>query len=329
MSGYLSNLISRTFEPQVAVQPSLAPLFGRLDPELESSTAKLPLEGESLVEAVPSIARTPTRPDTPAEAPTIDRAGARQVTPTERPKPASAPIDEIDTPAANTTHRLSSPDPSLRSESLPSAPRLDEPARQVMSPPKREPPPLTAEAVTTKPAAVEPATEVLQVFELRAVERTPMPTPRAEVRSQDVAPAAKAPTEPVLRGDVERYYSRNQPLGSKEHDGPRPSAVRQVRSNEKNYIFDGSQPMTAFPSRRAEADRSPPPPPRIIPARSEPRVAPTQPPAPAPQPTIHVTIGRIEVRAATPAQPNKPARAPSAVLGLEEYLRQRSGGRRP
>jgi hypothetical protein len=319
MSGYLSNLISRTFEPQVAVQPRLAPLFGPLGPELERSTAKLPLEEESLVEADPSIARTPIRLDMPAEPPAINRAAARQVTPTEPGKPAPAPIDDIDTLPGNTAHRLSSPDPNLRSESLPSAPRLDEPARQVMSPPKGEPPALDAKPVTAKPpAAIELETKVLQVVELRAVEPTPMSTPRAEMRSPDVAPAAKAPSESILRSDVERYYSRNQPPDSKEHDGPRPSAVGQV-----------GQRVTAFPSRRAEANRPQAPTPRIIPARSELRVAAQQPPAPAPQSTIHVTIGRIEVRAATPAQPNKPARAPSAVLGLEEYLRQRSGGRRP
>jgi len=319
MSGYLSNLISRTFEPQVAVQPRLAPMFGALGPELERSTAKLPLEEESLVEAAPRIARIPIRLDTPAETPANNRAAARQVTPTEPARPALAPIDDIDTLLGNAAHRLSSPDSNLRSESLPSAPRLDESARQMMSPPKAEPPALDAKRVTTKPpAAIEPETKVLQVFELRPVEAMPMPTLRAEMRSQDVAPSAKAPSEPILRSDVERYYSRNQPQDSKEHDGPRPSAVGQVR-----------QPMIAFPSKRAEADRPSAPAPRIIPARSELRVAPTQQPAPAPQPTIHVTIGRIEVRAATPAQPNKSARAPSAVLGLEEYLRQRSGGRRP
>ena len=47
-----------------------------------------------------------------------------------------------------------------------------------------------------------------------------------------------------------------------------------------------------------------------------------------PPPTIHVTIGRIEVRAALPAAPQarKTGRAP--VLTLDEYLRQRNGGGR-
>jgi len=47
-------------------------------------------------------------------------------------------------------------------------------------------------------------------------------------------------------------------------------------------------------------------------------------------PAIHVTIGRVEVRAVTPPAPAvKPRRAaPSPSLPLEEYLKQRNEGRR-
>lgn len=51
--------------------------------------------------------------------------------------------------------------------------------------------------------------------------------------------------------------------------------------------------------------------------------------APQVPPTIHVSIGRIEVRAVTPSTPApraKPAR-PSPSLSLEDYLKQQRGGR--
>ncbi|HEV2844921.1 MAG TPA: hypothetical protein VG477_08755, partial [Thermoanaerobaculia bacterium] len=54
---------------------------------------------------------------------------------------------------------------------------------------------------------------------------------------------------------------------------------------------------------------------------------PVRPEPSAPEPVIHVTIGRIEVRA-TPA-PKAPARERQAArppVDLEEYLRQRSKG---
>jgi hypothetical protein len=50
----------------------------------------------------------------------------------------------------------------------------------------------------------------------------------------------------------------------------------------------------------------------------------------APSPAIHVTIGRVDVRASSP-RPPRPQAAPSGASGmtLDEYLRQRAGsGRR-
>ncbi|MCB0231261.1 MAG: hypothetical protein KDH90_19445 [Anaerolineae bacterium] len=52
-------------------------------------------------------------------------------------------------------------------------------------------------------------------------------------------------------------------------------------------------------------------------------------PEPPPAPTIHVTIGRIEVRAtpaSTAASPSRPKPAPT--MSLDDYLRQRNGGSR-
>jgi hypothetical protein len=51
---------------------------------------------------------------------------------------------------------------------------------------------------------------------------------------------------------------------------------------------------------------------------------------PTPRPVIHVTIGRIEVRAARQTAAPQPAerRSPSAAMSLDEYLRRRSEGGR-
>ncbi len=50
--------------------------------------------------------------------------------------------------------------------------------------------------------------------------------------------------------------------------------------------------------------------------------------APAAEPVIRVTIGRIEVRAAAPAPPPAPAARPAVPrLSLEDYLRRRGEGR--
>jgi hypothetical protein len=51
---------------------------------------------------------------------------------------------------------------------------------------------------------------------------------------------------------------------------------------------------------------------------------------PAPPPSVHVTIGRIEVRESTAAaNPKREARPAQAVMTLEEYLRRRARGGGP
>lgn len=56
---------------------------------------------------------------------------------------------------------------------------------------------------------------------------------------------------------------------------------------------------------------------------------PLRPAAPAPPVSIEVTIGRVEVRAVAPPSPPKShsARRPAPALSLDDYLKQRNGGR--
>ncbi|HEV2777780.1 MAG TPA: hypothetical protein VGX25_00110, partial [Actinophytocola sp.] len=51
--------------------------------------------------------------------------------------------------------------------------------------------------------------------------------------------------------------------------------------------------------------------------------------APVAEPTVHISIGRVEVRAT--AEPGAPSRAPASGrprLSLDDYLRGRAGGDR-
>ncbi|HEY6168580.1 MAG TPA: hypothetical protein VI454_11110, partial [Verrucomicrobiae bacterium] len=48
---------------------------------------------------------------------------------------------------------------------------------------------------------------------------------------------------------------------------------------------------------------------------------------PVAEPVIHVSIGRVEIRATSPAVARaRPATTAPAGLSLEDYLRQRAGG---
>lgn len=79
-----------------------------------------------------------------------------------------------------------------------------------------------------------------------------------------------------------------------------------------------------------------PPPPDPIAPRQAPLTPPARRPrlqpianaqkAPPAEPEVHVTIGRLEVRAVTEPPPRKKERAPSTVMSLSDYLKSRAGG---
>jgi hypothetical protein len=51
-------------------------------------------------------------------------------------------------------------------------------------------------------------------------------------------------------------------------------------------------------------------------------LASTQPAESSPEPVVHVTIGRIEVRAAPATQPRRETQSILPALGLDEYLQK-------
>jgi hypothetical protein len=66
------------------------------------------------------------------------------------------------------------------------------------------------------------------------------------------------------------------------------------------------------------------PPGRTRPQKSSRAAAEQAPPASSAEPDIHVTIGRIEVRATVENTPARPSRPTSSAMSLEEYLRRRN-----
>jgi hypothetical protein len=75
----------------------------------------------------------------------------------------------------------------------------------------------------------------------------------------------------------------------------------------------------------------PPAPPLLLPPRRRPRfeAARREQPAASSVPAVHVTIGRIEVRAVTDPAPTRRERAESPVMSLADYLKSRAGRDRP
>ena len=105
----------------------------------------------------------------------------------------------------------------------------------------------------------------------------------------------------------------------------RPEQKRENEIGDRRLRGDHSSPVPAKPP---ATPGSPLPQPGAhapaLPVRISPAIALK---TAAQEPTSHVTIGRVEIRATTaPPAPSRPARQAAPRLNLEDYLRSRAGG---
>jgi hypothetical protein len=105
----------------------------------------------------------------------------------------------------------------------------------------------------------------------------------------------------------------------------RPEQKRENESGDRRLREDHSISVSAKPPTTPvsplpqPAARAP-----ALPVRISPAIALK---TAAQEPTIHVTIGRVEIRATTASPaPSRPARPAAPKLNLEDYLRSRAGG---
>jgi hypothetical protein len=175
----------------------------------------------------------------------------------------------------------------------------------------RVPTPQVARPVIAAPEPPEP----VQATKNR--ENEPEEVRRAR-QPKSAQPVAEQPESPVIRQPARR----DQPL---EETFRRPARAEMPAA--KPRIREDSQELTPQAPLESRRHREPPEPPRLIEPRLTPRAEARRTVAAQArrfeEPTIHVTIGRVEVRATLPAsEPTKERRAP-AVMPLEEYLRSR------
>jgi hypothetical protein len=165
-----------------------------------------------------------------------------------------------------------------------------------------------------------------------------------------VAPHSQERGEPP-EGTVARLGAARAPLGAAHGTAPAPVSRAMPDARSSPSPLADEEPTTP-PDRRSASDG-----PGSNPARAtgegrdgRPAAPPTistrpvlRPPVPPPRtvraerdtpearggPTIHVTIGRVDVRAVmTPVAPSPRPTASAETLSLEDYLRGRSGGPR-
>lgn len=150
-------------------------------------------------------------------------------------------------------------------------------------------------------SALTPATAPRRLDELTSSESD------AEGERQS-APPQRAPQPPAMPGPLELQALPEAP---RLVSGQAPTPQQETRSAPPRLEL---KPALA---------------PALLPHQPDPGGE-TQLPAPVePAPVVNITIGRIEVRAASASKPGSPARTARAapqVMSLEEYLKKRNGG---
>jgi hypothetical protein len=151
--------------------------------------------------------------------------------------------------------------------------------------------------------------EIINVTNIRSVVEQPIVhTPMVErvvIEKESVAPDRAAP--PI------RMKLAAKPTANEEHVRVTPHPI--VTPVIERIIHEREHPASS--QTQPHSDQVTP---HTTPIATQP--AATEPP------TIHVTIGRIEVRATPPAAATKRSTHSSSTLSLDDYLRAREGGKR-
>lgn len=228
--------------------------------------------------------------------------------------------------------------------------------RSVISPPDAQPAPTVERARPSQPqdepaARSEPSkaalpTESSPVIEQLSAAPPTNPMRQPSERSERAKPAAR-------RAEAAQIVNTSEAAPSSESIAQRPtidpqpaSTAPRARSQVTAQPFDrGSSARSTVPVPVADERQTPTIERRTSPTRAErpalvgreptiPLLPPTprvpEPPTAQPAPQIHVSIGRIEVRAVTPppAAAPQPKPAPTPRMSLDEYLRSQNGDRR-
>jgi hypothetical protein len=241
------------------------------------------------------------------------------------PVPAAMPPAATPAPALRTTHaaRVDAITQALPGEpALPSAPVPDRPTARPPDPPpvaaRRLEPPLPAQAQLRPPKAAADSAAVPAPLRTPANNMAPMQPAAATMRPIAAALPA-SPRESVARAQEALAHaaprSISAPLPATRHrDDPAPPAAQPAQPAAVRLPQVSPSPVAS--NLRSASLQQP------LPA--------TQPQQAAPEITIDIHIGRIDVRApaAAPAPPAAAAPAPRTADALHCYLQRRGRGAR-
>ncbi len=236
-------------------------------------------------------------------------------------EPADAAVGPVLPPAAdlesgNTSQDLSSFTATPARHHLQSA--ASEPSGQAPITPAGRPARTNHELLHGSPTPLSPPLPTRAV-ELSSIMMVTPPPPRWPSEEPETADDAKSPRS-VVEQSRQHLLRTVGLLGEVNLSAVRLAATTEEQPHRPSLQSPPAEPR-ATPPRRALT-----PAPAVV--RPQPPLEPPTPRVPT-APSVNVTIGRIEVRAVTPAAPPPRRIAPPlARLSLDDYLKQREEGRR-
>lgn len=341
MSGFLGHLIQRSLIERTVLRPRPVSLFEPLQPASAPDTpAAAPFEFEprpAFADRLSTHRRfaealdPDTRSAAPSEAvaPPVDEK-QRQPASMPRPPAPMTPRDaawqgqpRVSLPPASTATPAAAHEHDTAAE--PAINKAPSPFVEEMTPPASK----QAEAGHAKPrlpqrphaAAPTRAATESEWFD------QPVALPSRRLQVQGKMPAHPDSQPGFERPPAPAPAQRSAPLAPDQAVARGASPQRPVAAESAvRSIASASDPLRSLPRKEPGAPAQAILAPRLPP---QPVAHPVQPAVSQPaEPAVHVTIGRVEIRAVSaPAAPKRPAPSKPA-LSLSDYLDRRSGGRR-
>jgi hypothetical protein len=321
MSDFLSNLVTRSVEAAPAIQPRLPSLFEPARPYM-SSFAQASQGREEAPQETPmksdfeDAGKPPSAPQE-RRAPAINARAERMVN-HESPRLTAQPM-HADEPTRGQAVRM--PDnvspPRMGGTQRESSPAVQPAVAQ--SPPGQKPTRLSMPSSESSRGNSRPA----QAPSVSAHERNAVigdfVAPAILPRSSPAVPDQPTPQHSATRSEVPARVTQNS--SSPKIETPREFHAK-VESHAQSPLVESPRLRNEDMASRAQAAIAPASAPRFEFARHVPPAPHVSPP----EPTIQVTIGRIEVRAVSQQSATPKERTASPVMSLKDYLRSRRGG---
>jgi hypothetical protein len=330
MSDYLGKLVSRSLSPLTVVRPRLLSLFEppRTNRELirMPDIEPAPSDAEQVKERSPSAVLVPQLPSVWSSEPNLQDPGLSLQAPREKIQPEAVKrVEQRDlVPIASALSQAPAAGPAPDKE----PPALGAQTRTTLFP-------SIIETVSPKPVphgaeAVSPLSSQSSVL--------PFPEVIGKSRAGTVHPElSRGENGSAQRSRAHEWETKNSlesgfPRRPKTSEATPPSRADtgdglKAENRSEQQIQPQPVPVTGIVFERRTKSLPVVP---IVPASiiASPSILPPSPQRehPVERPSIHVSIGRVEVRVAPPPARPRPQAAQTRVMSLDEYLRQRTSG---